>query len=391
VGQPRSVFVDEGILDLNYVPPTLIHREGELRFLTNLFRFIFAAPYEMSQRVIIVGKVGTGKTALAQRFGLNLIAESRRRRVQARYIHVNCREFRGSLFMILRRALKVLKPGFPDRGYSSNELLGILIQVLDEINEHLVLCLDEVDALIDVEGSDALYNLTRVQEARMEEPRRLSLICISKNLNSFNKLDRSTISTLQRNAIKLDEYTKPQLADIVISRVKLAFRGDAISPGVVDFISQLSSTEGGDARYAIDLLWRAGKYAEDNFSKEVLPEHVRRAAATLFPVLREEAFKQLSRHEKLTLLAIARYFRHSHEVYASTGKVEQSYHIVCEEYGEKPRGHTQFWKYLNRLKAIDAVSIRLQANFRGRTQLISLSKVPSEELEKVVTRILEQG
>jgi cell division control protein 6 len=293
--------------------------------------------------------------------------------------------------MILCRALKILKPGFPERGYSSNELLGILIQVLDEMDEHLVLSLDEVDALIDVEGSDALYNLTRVQEARMEEQRRLSLICISKSLDSYKKLDRSTISTLQRNVIRLDEYTKPQLADIVMSRVELAFRVDAISPGVVEFISQLSSTEGGDARYAIDLLWRAGKYADENFSKEVLPEHVRRAAATIFPVLRREAFIQLSRHEKLTLLAIARHFRHNLEVYASTGKIEQSYHIVCEEYGEKPRGHTQFWKYLNRLKDIDAVSIRLQANFRGRTQLISLSKVPSEELERVVTRILEHG
>jgi cell division control protein 6 len=391
LSRPRSVFVDEGVLDLNYVPPSLLHREGELRLLTGLFRFIFTAPYEMTQRAIIVGGVGTGKTALAQRFGLDLMAEARSRRIRTRYLHVNCREFRGSLFMVLRRAVKALKPEFPDRGYSSNELLETLMQILDEADEQLVLCLDEVDALIDAEGSDALYNLTRVQEERMEGPRRLSLICISKSLDAFQRLDRSTLSTLQRNVIRMSEYTQPQLADIVRSRAELAFRVDATPPEIVDFISELAAAEGGDARYAIDLLWRAGKYADLGYSREVQPEHVRRAAATLFPALREEAVRQLSHHEQLVLLAVARHFKHTREAYASTGEVERSYQVVCEEYSEEPRGHTQFWKYLKQLRGLDAVSIRLQATAQGRTQLISLAKVPAEELEREVTRILEQG
>ena len=53
MSQP-SVFVDEGILDLNYVPPSLIHREDELRLLTGLFRFVLAAPYEEATRLCLV-------------------------------------------------------------------------------------------------------------------------------------------------------------------------------------------------------------------------------------------------------------------------------------------------------------------------------------------------
>ena len=390
MSQP-SVFVDEGILDLNYVPPSLIHREDELRLLTGLFRFVLAAPYEMSQRAIIVGGVGSGKTALAQRFGLNLMDEARRRRVRARYVHLNCRELRGSLFLILRRVMRTLKPDFPDRGYSSNELLEFLTQALDEVDEQLVLCLDEADALIDTEGADAIYYLTRVQEERMEGPRRLSLILISKGLDAFGRLDRSTLSALQRNVIRMPEYTGPQLEDIVRSRAEGAFRPDAISPDVIDFISELAASESGDARYAIDLLWRAGKYADVGYSSEVKPEHVRRAAATLFPSLREEAVRQMGLHERLVLLAVARHFRHAREAYASTGEIEEAYHVVCEEYGEEPRGHTQFWKYLTQLKGLDAVSIRLVASSQGRTHVISLEKVPAEELEREVARIIGRG
>ena len=387
----KSVFVDEGVLDLNYVPSELLHRESELRFLRGIFRFIIDTPYEMSQRAVIVGGVGSGKTALAQRFGRDLEAEGARRRVKVRYIHVNCREVRGSLFMALNRAVRRLRPTFPDRGFSADELLDTLMRILDEEDTQLVLCLDEVDALIEKEGGDAIYNLTRVQESRLEGPRRLNLICISKGPEVFQGLDRSTLSTLQRNIIKMPEYTHPQLVDILSSRAEMAYRPGAVSEEILTYMGELAVSEKGDARYGIDLLWRAGKYADATYSQEVLPEHVRKAAAEVFSTLKTDEIKTLSRHELLVLLGIARHFKHSREPKATTGEVELSYRVVCEEYGEDPRGHTQFWKYLGRLSGLEAISTNIHASDKGRTQLISLFKVPAEDLEREVTRIIEQG
>ena len=387
----RSVFVDEGVLDINYVPSKLLHRESELRFLNSIFSSVIDAPYEMSQRAVIVGGVGSGKTALAQRFGKDLEAEAARRRVKAKYIHVNCREVRGSLFMALNRVVRKLRPNFPDRGFSADELLDTLMRILDEEDTQLVLSLDEVDALIEKEGGDALYNLSRVQEARLEGPRRLSLICISKDPEAFQGLDRSTLSTLQRNIIRLPEYTAPQLTDILANRTEMAYRPGAISEEILEFIGELASSENGDARYGIDLLWRAGKYADTDYSQEVYPEHVRKAAATLFSVISPTDLRQLSRHELLALLGIARHFRHSREPVATTGEAELAYQMACEERGENPRGHTQYWKYLNRLSALDAVSTKLDATEKGRTQLISLRKIPAEHLEREVNRILEEN
>ena len=127
-----SVFKNESKLDLNYIPSRLPHRKFQRNLLNQFFRFTVENPGEMTQRVLITGNVGTGKTVLSQHFGLDITKEAKKKEINLNYIHVNCRECRGSLFMILQRALLSFHPHFPKRGYSAEEILQILIQILDE-------------------------------------------------------------------------------------------------------------------------------------------------------------------------------------------------------------------------------------------------------------------
>ena len=384
----RSVFTDEAILEIHYIPDQLLHRDTELQKLRSLFDHIVSAPYEISQKAVILGNVGSGKTVLANTYGRELKEKAARRRVNLHYIHVNCRQRRGSLFMILSQVVTRIKPDFPERGYSANELLDILRQILDEEDTQILLVLDEVDALIETEGSDALYYLTRFHETTPDDPRRLNLIFISKDAEVFRKLDRSTLSSLQQNIIRMPDYTKYQLADILLYRVERAFRKDAVPPEVIDFISEVAEKEKGDARYAISLLHGAGKEADNDGSRQVKPEHVRKIAVGIFDVAVPDEIKYLSHHEKLALLSIARFFMSSTAPEATTGEVEESYRLVCEEYGEKIRGHTQFWKYLKKLDDIDFVSMKMHASSQGRTQLIRLDKIPAETLQEKVMELL---
>ena len=386
-----SVFKDESKLDINYVPPRLPHREPQLDLLNKFFHFIIESPGKMTQRVLIVGKIGTGKTVLSQRFGLSIARETQERGTNLHYVHVNCRECKGSLFMILHRTITKFYPNFPRRGYSEVELLQMLMQVLDERNAYLILVMDELESLIQSEGSDPIYSLTRIQEDRVKAPQRLSLICILREPECLDKLDASTRSTLQRNIIHMEEYSASQLQDILNDRVSLAFRHGAVSTQTISIISELAAEEG-DARYAIELLWRAGKYADVSESQEVLPEYVRKAAVSVYPVVRKDSISSLSLHEKLFLLGVARRFKQTEAAHLSMGEAKDAYAVVCEEWSQKKRGHTQLWKYVKELSASGIIKIEQSSvGQRGKTTLISLPRVPAFDLEQELNKALSKS
>ncbi|HXY83193.1 MAG TPA: ORC1-type DNA replication protein [Candidatus Saccharimonadales bacterium] len=384
-----TVFKDESPLSLEYMPRRLLHRDAQMRFLTQLFRFSVENPFSTSQRVLITGDVGTGKTVLSQRFGADLVKAAKNRKINLQYAHVNCREAKGSLFMIIKRVLTQFEPEFPKRGFAPEELLHTLMDVLDDKNMHLILALDELENLIRTEGTNPIYNLTRIQEERVGKPIRLSLICILREQEYLQKLDKSTIDTLQRNIVKLDKYSSLQLIEILRDRAESAFKENIVSDEALQLVSDIGG-QSGDARYSIELLWRAGKYADSENAKHVSTEHVRKAAGSVYPTLRGEYINALSSHEKYMLLALARVLGESQEAYASIGAVEREYKAVCEEYNDEPRKHTQIWKYARGLGAIGIIAASKSGEgVRGKTTLLGLQSIPAstmrEQLEAALT------
>jgi cell division control protein 6 len=387
----HSVFKDESKLDINYIPQKLPHREREHRLLLEFFNFILHYPERMAQRVILTGDVGTGKTALAQHFGANITSEANKRGIKFRYVHVNCREFRGNLAPILHRAVAVFQPNYPARGYGAEEILATLMKVLDEENAFMILTLDEFDRLIEKEGSDAVYKLTRLQETRQGKPQRLSFIFIMRDLKAIEHLDESAKSTLQRSIISLERYGKVQLIDILTDRVVMAFELGAVPEDVVDLIAELAFTQTGNARFGIELLWRAGKYADAQEAGCIEPECVRMAVANIIPGVRRSELTSLGLHEKLFLLAVARYFKENEEAYVSLSEAERAYAVVCEEFGEAPNSHTQLWKYIQYLSSLGVVKTEVATvATRGRSTRLSLPTVPAVELEKELSASLQQ-
>lgn len=236
-----------------------------------------------------------------------------------------------------------------------------------------------------------MYKLTRLQEMRPNQPQRISLVCILRDLKSTERLDASSRSTLQRNVISLEKYSREQLVDILNDRVQMAFAPSSVSEDVVSMASELAFSESGNARFAIELLWRGGKYADAEGLGEVSPECLRKAVSSIVPTVRKSELASMGLHEKLFLLGAARVFKDSQKAYALLSEVEKAYAVVCEEFEEQPHSHTQLWKHAQFLSALGILRTQVVSTAgRGRSTRVSLPSIPAYELEKELSADLEE-
>ncbi|UCH89363.1 MAG: ORC1-type DNA replication protein [Thermoplasmata archaeon] len=379
-----SIFIDEEKLDFDYVPEELPRRESELQRLAKIFTPILKT--QVSENVFIHGKVGTGKTAMAKKFGRDMgkFGEDLGKIIES--VHVNCRQ-RKTEASVMLKIIQHFQKSFPDRGFSVDEILDSLRKHLEKRRVHLIVVLDEVDVLLKKSGSDLIYYLTRFDEEDSWVKGSLSLILISQR-KVYDLFDSAALSTFKRtNMIECPAYTYEELIDILNQRVELSFKSGSVDPEAIDLIADIASTEG-DARLAIELLSNAGKNTDNEGSKIVTPEHVRAAKCDITTI--EHKLADLKLHEKMTLLAVARLLAKG-GAYRSTGEVEDLYGVICEEYSEKPRAHTQFWGYLKDLTNYGLLKTKRSGEgVIGNTTLISLPDIPAKTLSKKLTTNLDR-
>ncbi len=382
-----SVFKDESKLSFEFVPDELPHREDEFKQLTLSMRSILNDG--TAQTMLVRGPVGTGKTVLTKRFSKDFQRAAKDRGVELDTVHVNCRR-RSTTPSALLQIINHFDPAFPDRGFSTTEMLEQLTKQLKRRRSHLIVILDEVDVLIKRDGSDLIYHLTRFNEEGQIGPYSVSLILVSQE-DARMYMDEGTRSTFkQTNTIRLEPYDQEELAGILQQRVDLAFNPNTVQPNVVDLCSDMASEEG-DARFALELLHKAGQAADERGSESLLPEHVRAAKAHIHPVLLDERLAEIDKQRALVLLSLARVLQRG-GAYAKTGDVKSAYEAACEEFDAEARGHTQFWTYIQDLDALGLLSAKRSGEgVVGTTTLMSLPDAPAEMLEGRLDEMFDEG
>lgn len=156
---------------------------------------------------------------------------------------------------------------------------------------------------------------------------------------------------------------------------------------VVDLLADIGKGYG-DARLVIEMLETAAAIAEERDEGVLTADDVRSANSLIYSNVSENKLASLDMKRKLALLAIARAIKG--DPYVSITRVEKTYEVVCEEYGQTARKHTQFWTYvqdMEKMNLLDTV-VRSEAE-GGRVTYISLPDIPPKELAKKLEYLLE--
>ena len=327
-----SVFQDKRVLLLNYTPSRLLHRERELQQLWRIFQPVLENGVNVKMHVH--GKIGTGKTVLCWRFGLDLEAEAAKLGKKLQYIHVNLAHTPSPTQIVARVVDQLQSVEAPKSGLSPGDLLLLMAETLEDEDEYVVLTLDEVDTYINEKGSQKiLYMLCRIHELYPDPVPRLSLIYVSRSLGWMDRLEPATLDTLGRvSGVHLDDYGVREVRDILLNRVEKAFQLEAVSEAIIDFVTDISSYHGG-IRYALELLQVAGEQADLDSSGFLEAEHVRRGHANIPKGVNGAYYPfDLSLHKQLLLSGVIMALQETREPYLSLREAYEGYKITCMDH-----------------------------------------------------------
>ncbi len=390
-----TIFKGKESLAPEFLPDKLPHRENQLRDLVASFKHLVTSPGSFSQKVLLVGSVGTGKTATARIFGRDFVRIARQRHINLRYVHVNCHRNR-MLYNVVLEVARQLEVPLPQRGLSVQEMYTAILSYLDETNVYAIVTLDEFDYFASIAGSDAVYFLVRTYDEYPDMIKRLNFIFITRSTASLSLLDSATESYLLKHIIKFDPYTSKELYDILKYRASQAFYEGVVEDDVLKYIAEIEGVDKGgrgNARFALELLMLAGEAAEKEGSLKVTVEHVRKAFSVISPdvAMVSEAIYYLPLHELILLWAIIRLLKNNPQPYVRMGDVEKEYIMLCEMLNEEPRRHTQVYEYVMNLKRASIIDTRISGKgYRGRTTLLSIRYGPLDALERLVVDLINK-
>ena len=361
----ESVFRDEHVFEIDYVPETFRHRESQLESLKYALRP--AARGSRPLNTVVRGPPGTGKTTSVQKLFSELRAQT-----DVRTVRVNCQvdSTRYAVFSRIFEGVFDYEP--PSSGISFKKLFGQIADRLVEDDEVLVVALDDVNYLFyENEASDALYSLLRAHEAHAGA--KVGVICVSSDLSLsvIEELDSRVQSVFRPEEVYFPKYDVDEVVDILRERAKRGFHDGVLGDTELDRVAELTA-ESGDLRVGIDLLRRAGLNAEMRASRTISVDDVEEAYEKSKYVHLSRSLRGLSDSEAALVEVLA---EHDGE---QAGSVYEAFHERTD------LGYTRYSEIVNKLDQLGLVETEYaEVEGRGRSRSISLVYDPEPVLERL--------
>ncbi|MGC9105277.1 MAG: Cdc6/Cdc18 family protein [Thermoprotei archaeon] len=344
-------------------------REDILREVAISIRYFVKNNVKFS--TLFLGLTGTGKTLVAK-YVLNEIESvktedpSYSQVVQA---YVNCREVGGTPQAVLSALTeKLTGKEVPKHGINLGEYVEAIKEGLG--GRKALVYLDEVDTLVKRRGGDiVLYQLLRTDAD-------ISTIMISNDINVRDYMEPRIVSSLGPTVV-FKPYDAEQLMKILEIYADIGLYKGTYDSEVLSYIAAISAKEHGDARKAVNLLFRAAQLASG--TGRITKDHVDRAIVEYEQEKLLEAVKALPFHYKLALMAVIQSedLIGAHKVYSD----------LCVKYGQKPLSYRRFSDIVSELDMFGIVKVKIVN--RGRAGGIrKYVEVPDKEKVK---KVLEEN
>ncbi|OIO40711.1 cell division control protein Cdc6 [Candidatus Pacearchaeota archaeon CG1_02_31_27] len=261
------IFRNKNILQSNYTPETILHRDEQIKQVASILRP--ALRLEKPSNLFLYGLTGTGKTLVVQYVRNQLLERAEKQKLNLKIEYINCKlkKVGDTEYRILAELLRKFGEDIPFTGLPTGQLYQKFTELIENKTQLFIIILDEIDQAVRRIGDGFLYTLTRINSELKNS--QISLIGISNDTKFIDQLDPRIKSSLSEEELIFPPYNALQLKDVLASRSKTAFKEGVIGEGVINKCAAYAALSHGDARRALDLLRVSGELAERRGAKEV--------------------------------------------------------------------------------------------------------------------------
>ncbi|WP_300606297.1 ORC1-type DNA replication protein [Methanohalophilus sp.] len=358
----ETLFRDPQVLEIDYVPEDLLHRENQMQSLVYCIKPALGGMRPVN--CLLTGPPGTGKTSAV----LKIFEEVEKRSDDVVVLKINC-QIDSTRFAVASRIYrKLFNVEPPSSGVAFRKLFEKIVQRLIEKDKVMVVCLDDINYLFhEGHADEVMYSILRAHELFLGA--KIGVIAVVSDTGKLYRFDPKVSSVFLPEEIEFLRYNYHEIKDIIASRVRLAFYPDVFSKDaqelVVDYVDSI-----GDLRIGIDLLKRSALNAEKRASRTVEIEDVEKAYESSRLLNLKRVIMPLSADEKKLLAIIAGMGR------SKAGDIYEQFHEVTG------LGYTRFYEIVNKLAELQHLDATFSGEgMRGRTRLIGLSYPPEDVLK----------
>ncbi len=378
----NSIFKDKSILQSNYSPNEIPHREEQIKQIASILAPVLRG--EKTSNLFLYGKTGTGKTLTIEFIRDELYKRVKKDsdfNLKIEYLNCKMKKVSDTEYRILAELVKKMGGEVPLTGLPTQAIYNKFIDTIDNEKNLVVLILDEIDQTVKKISSDFLYSLVRLNSELSKS--QICLVGISNDLRFLEELDPRVRSSLSEEEILFHPYNALQIQDILNQRSELAFRSGVLQEGVINKCAALAAKEHGDARRALDLLRVAGELAERDNSKKILLKYIDYANEKIEKDKVLETISSESKQFKLVLGSIIyRLELQKNDLPVFTGEVYDFYQQLCTKNKLDILTQRRVGEIIQELDMLGIINVRVISKGRGGRMREIKMAIPKEVTSK---------